>query len=122
MNKLNKLIELENKVIEGLTKKELIELRKKVYNIRVELYSEVWYRKHYLLKCIKEFIDEDDTSLFDEVIKEWEENNCTVKIEKEIMTITDEKGEIDITVDLIAKELWNDKWINYKQSQKDQYR
>lgn len=59
MSKLEKFYKFHKQIEEGLSVKELIELRKKIYNVKVEIYSEDWYEKHMLLQCIKEMLDED---------------------------------------------------------------
>lgn len=103
-----KLQELSKEIENGLDYEGLINLRKKVYNVKVELYSDEWYEKRILLTCIKEFLDEcepikkESKPTEEEIKKEWEKLGW--KYEKDSLSITLTKSSRVITIYLHNKE------------------
>ena len=105
-----KLQELSKEIENGLDYEGLINLRKKVYNVKVELYSDEWYEKRILLTCIKEFLDEcepikkESKPTEEEIKKEWEALGYEWKEDKIFITLINQKYDKGIKIDKKLKD------------------
>lgn len=104
--KHKKLQEYSNQIEKGLDYNELIELRKKVYNVKTEMYSDEWYEKRMLLDCIKEFLDESKPTKEQEeqkIFKEFEELGYKVEKHNDSIDFRNTEKEEVIFINLLKK-------------------